>query len=492
MFVGREQDLRALQNAYDAAGLQVVVVYGRRRVGKTSLLHEFVKDKPRVRYFTAQETSASENLRLLSDCLLGGEGLEESSREALSPFPGGGHRASSPTFSSFDDAFRSAFSAAKRERMVLVLDEYPYLAQSYPPISSLLQSLIDAEVQDARKNGSAGSQLFLVLCGSSLSFMEHQVLGEKSPLYGRRTAQIKVEPFDVFDAWKILGAPSPVKAIELYSLVGGVPLYLEKLQATKSVAANIASNILRPGAYLYVEPQNYLMQAVSSPAQYNAVMTAIVKGHVRPKEIADATGQSTPGVNKLLAPLIEMRIVERVTPSVKANRKQVRYRLVDQLFRFWYSFAPRYATAIEADMSEEVAERIADTQTLSTFVGPAFEEACRQWFVRMMKMGDIPLLPRTVGTWWGSDPMTKRAEEIDIVVEGADGELLVGECKWRNEKIDVDVLETLLRRALLLDRPIEGFYLFSKSGFTRACERRAAVSDDIRLITAAEMFAWLE
>ncbi len=470
MFVGRERDLRILRNAYEAPGLQMIVVYGRRRVGKTSLLHEFVKDKPRVHYFTAQETSAAENLGLLSDCVLGDDTLLSAQ--------------SKPSFDSFSDAFEHVFSHARQERTVLVLDEYPYLAQSYPGVSSLLQSLIDA----ASRDNDGGSQLFLVLCGSSLSFMEHQVLGEKSPLYGRRTAQIRVEPFDVFDARELLGSPAPQRAVELYSLVGGVPLYLEKLQAKKSIAANLSENILRPGAYLYVEPQNYLMQTVANPAQYNAVITAIAKGSVRSKDIADATGQSTPAVNKLLAPLTEMRIVERVTPLVKATKKQVRYRLVDELFRFWYSFVPRFATAIEADMGDSVARRIADPQTFSTYVGPVFEDVCRQWCLRMMRAGAIPILPRRLGSWWGSDPATKQAEEIDVVIEGSEGELIVGECKWRNEKVDADVLATLVRRATLLERPIDAYYVFSRSGFTAACSKEAAARGNVRLLTVDEMF----
>lgn len=486
MFVGRHRDMRILQEAYEAPGLQMVVVYGRRRVGKTSLLHEFAKDKPHVRYFTAQETSAAENLRLLSDRLL----ENVSSKGPMMLEPSDPARAL-PHFGSFEAAFEHVFAEAREQRTVLVLDEYPYLAQSYPPLSSLLQSLIDAAIQSSQRAGEDESQLFLVLCGSSLSFMEHQVLGEKSPLYGRRTAQVRVEPFDVFDAGELLGSPSPQKVVELYSLVGGIPLYLEKLQPTKSVASNIATSILRPGAYLYVEPQNYLMQAVANPAQYNAVITAIAKGCVRSKDISDATGQSTPAVNKLLTNLMEMRIVERVTPLVRANKKQVRYRLADELFRFWFSFAPRYATAIEADMAEAVAQRIAEPQALSTYVGPAFEEVCRQWLIRMMRSGAIPILPRAVGTWWGSDPRSRQPEEIDIVVEGADGELLVGECKWRHEKTGLEVLQTLRRRASLLERPVTTYYLFSRSGFTAACRKQAEELGNVQLLTVEEMFAAL-
>lgn len=487
MFVGRIKDMRLLEECYAADGFQMVVVYGRRRVGKTSLLHEFVKNKSNTHYFTAQQSSANENLALLSDCLLSSaqSGVErpegKTSLEGASSLSGA-------RFASFRDAFVYAFEKARQERTILVLDEYPYLAQSYPGVSSLLQSLIDEAMQSAQRGATGNPQLFLVLCGSSLSFMEHQVLGEKSPLYGRRTAQLRVEPFDVFDARELLGFPSSQKTVELYSLVGGIPLYLEKLQPKKSIAANISENVLRPGAYLYVEPQNFLMQAVSNPAQYNAVITAIAKGNVRSKDIADTIGQSAPATSKILASLMEMRIVKRVTPMVKAKKRQVQYRLNDELFRFWYSFAPQFSTAIEADMGDAVAQRIVEPETFSTYVGPIFEEICRQWFVREMQQGGIPLLPRGVGTWWGTNPTTKSEEEIDIVVEGVDGEILVAECKWRNEKTSVAVLDTLIERARLLEHRIDGYYLFSKSGFTEGCMRAAKELSNVHLVSVDDMF----
>lgn len=224
------------------------------------------------------------------------------------------------------------FSGRDSNKTVFVIDEYSYLAESYPGISSLLQKLIDQR--------KSASKLLLILCGSSMSFMEHQVLGKESPLYGRRDAQIKVQPFDVFEAAEMLSCNNPIKAIELYSLTGGVPLCLEQLNATKSIEWNIANAVLKQGTFLSAEPESYVLQEMHNPASYKAIITAIAKGKEKTNDIANAINMQTPKVTPYLKKLIELGIIERITPVIHANRKQVLYRLSNNLFRFWYRFTP--------------------------------------------------------------------------------------------------------------------------------------------------------
>lgn len=454
MFVGRQSELESLESAYQKGTFQFAVVYGRRRVGKTSLLRAFTQNKPNAVFFTGQQTVASENLALLSHEILG-------------------DNATGAAFSSIRAALEAVFARAENKHTVLVIDEYPYLAESEPGVSSCLQTLIDRH-KDA-------SKLFLILCGSSMSFMEHQVLGHKSPLYGRRTMQLRIDPFSIFDAAKMLSGASAEKTVELYSIVGGMPLYLSQLDGARSVEWNLEHALLRQDAFLYAEPQNYLLQEVRSPAIYNAVIAAIANGYVRPKEVADVTRLTTPQVSRLLDALIELRIVERIVPVTKATKRQVIYRISDNLFRFWYRFVPQYAGTIEEGLGSAVAARIAK-RDLATFVGPVFEDVCRQWLMRQVAQGEIDVLPKAIGSWWGTDPATRQQEEIDIVLDGADGELIIGECKWRNEPVDVDVLETLVRRGGLLGRPIKQYCLFSKSGFTEGCQERAVEFGGIDLV----------
>ena len=479
MFIGRTNELAILEDAYQTGSFQTAIVYGRRRIGKTALIREFVKNKPDVCFFTGLETTARENLAGLSNALLGSESNAFFPGENAFPgqriFP-------SAQFNSFMDAFAYVFDKAREKRTILVLDEYPYLAKSEPSISSILQSLIDRQKES--------SKLFLILCGSSMSFMEHQVLGEKSPLYGRRTCQLKVEPFDAFDSQLLLGRPDPIKTIELYSLVGGVPLYLEQLDARQTTEWNIARNIFRQGSFLSAEPENYLMQEMRSPATYNSIITAIANGNEKPTDIANAVHLSTASLNSYLANLVELMIVKRITPAIRAKRNQVLYRLQDNLFRFWYTFMPKYATAINAGMHDRIAERVA-SRDLSTFVGPVFETVCRQWLQRKMQDDSIDMTPEKIGTWWGNDPEYKKQAEVDIVALGADGELIVGECKWNNSPVDVDVLDLLEHRAKLLASSqyrTMRLYLFAKTGFTDACKEKAAAEGNVELVTAQELF----
>ena len=471
MFVARGYEMSVLEEAYTSRALEMVVVYGRRRVGKTSLLREFCRGRDRVHFFTARETTATENLAALSVSLLSWYEGDDGALAETAP---------SPAFRSFEDAFSHAFAEGREKRTVLVIDEYPFLARSYPGVSSLLQSLLD--------KAKGGSAMMLVLCGSSTSFMREQVLGEKSPLYGRRTAQIRLKPFDYVDAAEMLGA-DPERSLELYSLVGGVPLYLEQLDGKRTARWNMANRMLGLGRFLYAEPENFMLQEVSVPASYNAVVDAVAHGRPRPSEIADATGLAAPNVSEYLKTLCELGIVRRDTPVGKANKKQVAYRISDGLFRFHHTFAPRYAAAIEAGMADRVAERIC-AGDFSGYMGHAFEDACRQWTSRAMASGEIDMVPSAVGSWWGTDPAIREQVDVDVVATGVDGELFAGECKWTSDPVDVGVLETLRHRVgLVADRlPRVEFALFSRSGFTRGCEREAAQAGNVRLVTPADMF----
>ncbi|WP_080800081.1 ATP-binding protein [Arabiibacter massiliensis] len=451
-FVGRERELRTLEQLYETGAFQMPVIYGRRRVGKTSLINKFIEGKPAI-VFTARESSARENLVALSKALA--DFLQAGDIAALD--------APAPVFESFDAAFDHVFRIARIRRLVFVIDEYPYLAQSYRPVSSLLQAKIDEEKE--------ASGLFLVLCGSSMSFMEHQVLGYQSPLYGRRTAQIKVEPFDVFDSAKLLEGLSAEDVVAWYGMVGGVPLYLEQCDASATLERNMAENVLRVDSFLYGEPDSYLQQELRDPAMYNAITRAVATGIGRPSEIADAAGVETAAVTGYLKSLIELGVVRKEQPVVDANRKKVRYRIADNLFRFWYRFVPQYATPLQAGRHEEIA-RLIEERHLSTYLGPTFEDVCRQWLLREMGASRVPLI-LDIGRWWGNDPARREQAEIDIVALCDEGEVLFAECKWREKPVDADVLETLEHRTRLIPADRRLLFAFSKTGFTEACRDRA-------------------
>lgn len=465
-FVGRDREMSTLERLYAAEKFQMPIIYGRRRVGKTSLITHFVEGKPTV-FFSARESTERENLMALS--------------EAIARFESGGtlEAADRPSavFESFDSAFAYIFNLARNQRLVFVIDEYPYLAQSYRAASSLLQHYIDRDHET--------SKLFLILCGSSMSFMEHQVMGYKSPLYGRRTAQIKVMPFDIFQSALLLKGKAPEDIITWYGVVGGIPLYLEQFDASLSVRDNLARNVLNPDCFLYGEPDSFLQQELREPARYNAVIRAIANGEGRLSSISSAAGIDRSAVTAYLQGLIELGIIRQEQPVVDANRKKMRYVLSDNLFRFWYRFVPRYLTPLQAGRCEDVADIIVENH-LSTFLGPVFEEVCRQWLVSSTAKEGLYFID-DIGRWWGADDNRKEQAEIDVVALCEGNVMLCGECKWREKPTDVDVLHTLQHRAGLIkgDRNVR-FFLFSKSGFTERC-REEAQQKNCTLVTLKDM-----
>lgn len=487
MFVGRETELAQLEQAYAEGTFQLQVIYGRRRVGKTALIQQFIADKPHAQYFIAQQNSAEVNLEQLSQALASRKPYPD---EKLYPdtgiYPDLYVPEGSPVYRTFEAAFSSLFERAERERVIFVIDEYPYLAACYPGVSSLLQTLIDRH-QDT-------SKLFLILCGSSLSFMEHQVLGEKSPLYGRRTGQIDLAPFDAFDAAELLGTQDdPVKAVELYALAGGIPLYLAQLDAARSTEWNIAHRLLDRGGLLAIEPDNLLQQETRKPAAYKSVLSALASGKTTAREIGDVSRLGASSLHACLNELMSMRLVRRDDPVASGRKRAPRYALMDNLFRFHYGLGLRYDAAAELGMGEQVAHAIVANGEFDTYVGRVFEDVCRQWLMREMREGQIPLIPTEVGSWWGT-PARNQPEEVDVVVSGvsaADGSaaILLGECKWRNEKVDASVLDKLRERAAYIKGATAQppLYLFSKSGFTEGLMAQARTQGNVHLVSVEEM-----
>lgn len=447
MFLGRQKELEKLNELYDNDRFECVIIYGRRRVGKTTLINEFIRDKDAI-YFTGLETDSRDNLENLSRSIL---------REQMPDAD------SYPAYGSYKDALDGVCERAKRKRLVLVMDEYPYLAESYPGMSSLLQVQIDEKYKS--------SKLMLILCGSSMSFMENQVLGYKSPLYGRRTAQFKIDPFKYYEAKEYFPKLAPEKQAVLYGITGGIPQYLDFMDGKASIAENIKHNFLEPSAYLYEEPGNLLKQEVRDPSRYNAIIRAIATGCSRVAEISSKTGMESGAATNYLNNLVSLGIVRKETPvGEKPSRKTI-YSIEDGMFRFWYRFIPENVSLIQNGMAERVWQRI--EPQLSTFMGSVFEEICKQWLWRENAAGRLPLEFTQLGRWWGNDPLRKEQAEIDIVAIANEDTALFAECKWTQAKVGVGVLDTLIERSRLFHYGQKGYYLFSLSGFTKGCVDKA-------------------
>lgn len=460
MFIGRERELNSLNKLYHSGKFEFVVIYGRRRVGKTALINHFIDDKQAI-YFMGVESNAKQN-------------LENFSRNIMEYTSG---ISAETSFLSFQSALETVFRLSQKERLILVIDEYPYVARASRSLASTLQMLIDRYKDH--------SKLMLILCGSSMSYMEDHVLAYKAPLYGRRTAQIKLNPFDFEEVCHYFKNFSSEQKAMAYGIVGGTPQYLLQMNDKLTIEENVKNTYLDTMSSLYEEPMNLLKQEVREPAIYTAIITAIATGYSRMSEIATKVGEETNICSSYLKNLIALGIVRKESPyGEKASKKSI-YSIDDNMFRFWYRFVPENASMIARGASDLVYRRI--EPYFSDYMGKVFEDICRQYLWKLLISGKTPIEFTSLGRWWGNDPVHKCQAEIDIMGEQDKNTALFGECKWTNEKIDLGVLETLIERSNIFSYKTKYFYLFSKSGFTKGCTDKAKELGNVFFINYDEM-----
>lgn len=459
MFIGRNTELKILDKLYCSNRFEFAVIYGRRRVGKTALINEFSRDKDTI-FFTGVETNAKQNLENFSRCIM----------EYQTGF------AVDSSFASFQAALEYVFQLAQKKRLVLVIDEYPYVARASKSFASTLQLLID-------KNKDS-SKLFLILCGSSMSYMEDNVLAYKAPLYGRRTAQLKIQPFDFFESCRYFENFSGEDKALAYGIMGGTPQYLMQMDDRLSIEDNIKNTHLNPASSIFEEPNNLLKQEVREPAIYNAVITAIATGASKMNEISGKIDEDTSVCATYIKNLISLGIVKKEMPYGEKSGRKTIYSIEDNMFRFWYRFVPGNTSLISRGAADLAYSRIAPE--LSAYMGGVFEEICKQYLWRLLLAGKCAVSFTELGRWWGTNPKTRTQEEIDIMGTDKDSALF-GECKWTNDKVDLGVLETLVERSSLFYFKRTHLYLFSKSGFTKGCIDRAAELGNVSLVSYGDM-----
>lgn len=463
MFVGREKELDKLETMFLQKQFHLFVLYGRRRVGKTTFLKEFCKGKPNI-FFSAEQSSEKLNLEKFSARVF--EYYEETKFEP---------------FTNWENAILYIHEKQKDEPLVLVFDEFPYLANMNPALLSVVQHLIDHRLKDGT--------LFLVLCGSYMGFMEKEVLGAKSPLFGRRTAQLHMKSFDYKTSAELLkGFPQKEQAL-LYGAFGGTAMYLRQINKDKSLKQNITDIVLNPTGYLYEEPLLLLRQEVQEPGTYCAIIEAIAGGASKANEIATKTGEPSAKCLKYINTLCELGILYKETPFMEksTSRKSI-YRIADWMFRFWYRYVSENRTLLETDAQEIVWNRKIEPD-LNNYMGDVFEEICKSYLLRKNSTGELPILVTEIGRWWGTDSTTRSQVEIDLIArEGSD--YLMCECKWRNELVDCNVLKVLEKKANVFSehRNKTWYVLFSKTGFTENLLEEVNKRNDVILITLNEMY----
>jgi hypothetical protein len=443
-FIDRQDELSFLEEKWDAGQAQFIVLWGKRRVGKTELVKQFIKGKPHV-YYLSESTNEKEQLLRLSHAL--GRHFAEPLLETRG-------------FSSWEECFR--YIEARKRRFILAIDEFPYLIYSNPGITSLFQKAWD----EYFKHG----KVFLVLLGSSMAMMEHEVLGYKSPLYGRRTGQWRVDPMP-FDAVKLFRKGRSFEdRMAHYAVAGGIPAYWLHFDDGRGFDDNLKNSVLKKGEVLYDEVEFILREELREPRYYFALLQAIAQDKRRLSEIVNATGLSQPVANKYLGVLADLKIVERelpVTEGKPLKSKKGLYRITDEFFRFWFRFVFPKRSELEMGRIEEVADSIA--RDLPQYLGGVYEKVAMQ----MLSGRQDDLFEfSAIGRWWD------RQDEIDIVATNQERDtILFGEVKWSEKPLGNDIYEGLIKKS---EKVLWGsanrkelFCLVSRSGFTPSLMKKA-------------------
>lgn len=464
MFIGREKELTELDQLYSQNSFQLFVLYGRRRVGKTSLLREFCKDKKAI-FYSAEQSNEKLNLEKFSTLV-----FQHYRESTLEPF------------TSWENALVYINNRQQEEPLVLVFDEFPYLANINPTILSVLQHLIDHKLQFGK--------IFLVLCGSYMGFMEREVLGAKSPLFGRRTAQLHMKPFDYHTSVKFLKGFTDEEKLMLYGAFGGTAMYLQQVRSDKSLKENIQNVFLKPIGYLYEEPLLLLRQEVQEPGVYCAIIEAIAGGASKSNEIATKTGEEAAKCLKYMKTLQELGIVEKETPfGEKESSRKTLYSLSDFMFRFWYRYVASNRSLLEMDAGEIVWKRKVE-EDYSNYMGLVFERVCRDYLLHQNSKGNLPILFTEIGRWWGTNVKSREHEQVEIDLVARDGkDYLFCECKWKNKPMEYSVLCDLRKKADVMtgNRGHTWYVLFSKSGFSNEVTQAAQRDGDVILVSLREL-----
>ena len=474
MFIGRETELKFLNDKYNTENGQLVVLYGRRRVGKTETLREFCKGKPHVFYSCTQSTDKVQLSKFSKQILK----EDIPAKQYISEF------------ADWESAFRSVLDLPFGDnKKLLIIDEFPYMCKGNKSIPSVLQNLWDAELKD--KN------VMIILCGSAMSFIEKELLAEKNPLYGRATGIYKMTQMGFYDAVKFFPDYTDKDKILVYSILGGIPHYLRQFSPKLSVAQNIKKNILTKGSVLYSEVDFLLHQELRETPIYNSIIEAVALGNTKLNEISQKSlVEDTSKTSVYLKNLIELGIVEREfsvdsKSKEKANTNRGTYRLTDNFFRFWYAFGFTNISQLEDGDVEGVYDYVI-APALQEFASYTFEDVCKEFVREMQKKNELPFRYSKMGRWTGKTTVRDKdapkgvriAEtEVDILGIGkSEKEYLVGECKFKNTPFDYSEYLDTVTKLTPLKEGVKFYYaLFSESGFDSKVVSEADNNDNITL-----------
>lgn len=440
-FIGRERELARIKRELKAPSQRNILVFGRRRVGKSELIKQALSDESAgaAIYFECRQTSEADNLASLS--ALASDVL------GFPPL----------AFSNVRELIEFLFTQAAGKNITLVLDEYPYLRDAVKGLDSIIQTSIDAH----REN----SQLSIILCGSYVEIMR-SLIEHESPLYGRIDLALELKPMDYFDAAKFYPSFSPADKVRLYSVFGGIPYYNRLVDTSLSVRENITGLLTEPGSRLEGEVPSYLGAEISKMANANEVFGALTQGYSRWGDVlAQSHVSSGPAMTDVLEKLISLELVQRRAPiNDPTNRRKSGYFVVDPLCLFYYRYVFRNASARQLLDPEVFYDRFVDQDFEENYVPHMFEEVCRQYLVRQNRAGRIEPAFDAIGKYWYDDPANKASGEFDVVTHDPEGYVFY-EAKFRKAPITQRMIDEEIAQVEATGLKCHRYGFFSRSGF---------------------------
>lgn len=463
MFIGRKNELDFLEDKYHGQSGQLVVLYGRRRVGKTETLRKFCEGKEHV-FYSCTECTDEQQLQAFSIRMLA-KGIPAARYIK--------------TFHDWEQALGSVSELPTPGKKLLVIDEFPYMVKNNASITSVLQNLWDSRLKN--------EDVMIILCGSAMSFVEKEVLAEKNPLYGRTTGILKLNEMNFYEAILFFPGYSNLDKITAYAVLGGIPHYLKQFDQNKPLGENIKRNILQRGSILYSEVEFLMRQELRETTVYNTIIEAVALGNTKLNGIFQKTQIDKNKLTAYLKNLIDLGIVRREFPVSDGIKKQANvqrglYQITDNFFRFWYAFVFPNISELETGDADGIYE-YSIQPALEHYTSRIYEDICREYLRRLNRQNALPFRFTRIGRWWNKDT------ELDIMATDRDkNHFLLGECKFKNAAFDLAELKATLAKFKPKKTTAKVYYyLFSKSSFTRDVDKTSE-EQGIRLVDIDEMF----
>lgn len=475
-FFNRKKETATLKRIIESKRSELFIIYGRRGVGKSTLLQEALKKQSASSmYYRATRRTLAFQLSSLTEAL----------RDAFPDEYLGGSLGSLDEFLSFVSSLSERRTKAKNKKpVIIILDELPYLSEVDPGLLTTIQHWWD--------DNKRRTNIKLFLSGSHISFMEKEVLDIAAPLYNRRTGAMKLEALDYHDAALFFPSYSVVDKITAYSILGGMPSYLEQFNPKEKIETNVKEQILRERTYLSEEPEWLLLSELRKDITYGSILRAIAQGARKPSDIARAIGKgSAQDITGSLATLQDLGLVVRevpITEKLNPRSRNSLYLIADQYLDFWYRYIDPSRSLVARQMGDSLWSKSIAPSLDKHISHPTFERISRQYIWRALISNSLPkgLEVVDVGNWWGRENV-----EIDVVaVDSKQKVTAVGSCKWTNSLVDVADYSELRESSLRAGWKSEElwYFLFSKNGFTSALKNLSSKSDKVTLVTLEEMF----